>query len=72
MDKNVFRTRLTQCFVANGKKECDTAKEIGVSNSALNAYLGGNRTPTFENLYKLCSYFGISADWLMGLDGGKG
>lgn len=43
------------------------SKEIGINQPTLFRYLKGEREPGIENLAKISNYFGVSADWLLGL-----
>lgn len=43
------------------------ASAIGVSNSIISKWEKGQRTPTIDNLYNLAVFFGVSADFLIGL-----
>lgn len=43
------------------------AQAIGVSNSVISKWEKGQRTPTIDNLYNLAVFFGVSADYLIGL-----
>lgn len=43
------------------------ASAIGVSNSIISKWEKGQRTPSIDNLYSLAVYFGVSADFLIGL-----
>ncbi len=43
-------------------------KELGVSGVAIGRWERGARVPTIETLVMLAKYFGVSADYLVGLD----
>lgn len=43
------------------------SKAAGVASAALSAWLLDKSSPTIEGLYKLSKYFGVSADYLLGL-----
>lgn len=45
----------------------EVANAIGVSLSAYSNYEQGIREPSYEILKKICIYFGVSADYLLGL-----
>ena len=44
------------------------AKELGITLSAYSNYEQGIREPSNEVLVKLCKYFCVSADYLLGLE----
>jgi transcriptional regulator with XRE-family HTH domain len=53
--------------IAN-RYQADVAKAIGVSVQSYNHYETGKREPDFDTLVKLCAYFGVTADYLLGND----
>ena len=53
-----------------GVKIRQQARDMGIDVSNLYGYRSGYRTPEVDNLRKICSYYGVSADWLIGLKGG--
>lgn len=44
------------------------AKAIGITLSAYSNYEQGLREPSNEILVKLCKYFNVTADYLLGLE----
>lgn len=47
------------------------AQELGISRGALSFYENGDRKPDAEILHKMCKYFSVSADYLLGLSNNK-
>lgn len=45
--------------------EC--AEKLGISRGALSFYEQGKRTPDAEIIYRMCEYFNVSSDYLLGL-----
>lgn len=43
------------------------AKDLGISRGALSYYENGERKPDAELLYRMSEYFGVSADYILGL-----
>lgn len=43
------------------------ANALGVKRQTVSLYKTGQSSPNTEQLYKIASFFGISADWLLGL-----
>lgn len=41
---------------------------LNVSNSTITRWENGNIIPSIENLYNIAVYFGVSADYLLGLE----
>lgn len=42
------------------------AKAIGVDKSLISYWVKGKSQPTADNIIKLCEYFNVSADYLLG------
>ncbi len=60
--------RLRALIKESGRSKADLGKEIGVSRQAINDYTLGNSVPDANNLLKLAKYFGVTSDYLLGLD----
>ena len=43
------------------------ARELGLSNASISYWENEKQEPTASALYKLASYFGVSCDYLLGL-----
>ncbi len=52
---------------SKGVSQKVVAKAIGVTLSAYSNYEQGLREPSNEVLIRLCKYFNVSADYLLGL-----
>lgn len=44
------------------------AKNLGVSNACVSYWENGKREPSLQQIRKICLYFNISADVLIGID----
>ncbi|MDE6597157.1 MAG: helix-turn-helix domain-containing protein [Clostridia bacterium] len=44
------------------------AEVLGVTQDSVSLWEKGKRLPATEHIIALCKYFGISADYLLGLD----
>ena len=60
-----FATRFADLL--GDRRVADLAADLDVSESAVRNWLKGQKTPNGRLLYALCLYFGVSADWLLGL-----
>lgn len=60
--------KLRQLRKEKGKTLKEVAKEIGISVSAYSNYEQGIREPSYEILKKICAYYEVSADYLLGLE----
>ena len=69
MLKEVFKERITELYQEQGTSATVMAKKAGITPAAMNYYLSGKRLPHLPELYKICTTFNCSADWLLGLPG---
>lgn len=63
----IFCERLKELKTEKGLSAKKLANQIGVSDSIIIKWEKGQRTPTIDNLYNLAVFFGVSADFLIGL-----
>ena len=54
-------------IVQNGLSVSAFARQIGMNQKTVDLYMKGERKPSVEFITSICSSFGISADWLLGL-----
>lgn len=66
-DRYVFGERLKQLRTEKGIGQDKLAKTLGLSNASISYWETGKQLPTIEAVYKLAVYFGVSADYLLGL-----
>ena len=59
--------RLNQLKTERNLLQKDIAKDTGLSLRSYQYYEKGERIPDINVLIKLCTYFGVSADYLLGL-----
>ena len=50
----------------------DIEREAGIPRSCMRSYTRGATTPNLYKFVLLCEYFGVSADWLLGLSDDMG
>ena len=65
---NTFGTRLREQRIERHLKQKDVAKDLDISITCYAGYEQGYREPDFATLIKLCRYFSVSADFLLGID----
>lgn len=58
--------RLREIRIERGISQEEIAKAIGVSRSTYTNYELGNREPSLTILVKICDFFDVSADYLLG------
>jgi len=62
-----FKERLQLLRALNGVSQEKFAKAIGVSRMSISHYETGSRKPDIEVLLKTAEFFGVSADYLLGI-----
>lgn len=66
--KNIFPARLTELLKENHLSKRGFAKLVGVSAMSVSDWSTGKVQPTAENIYIISEFFGVSADYLLGLE----
>ena len=64
--KNQLGSKIKQLRKSRGITQSELAENLGISSSAVGMYEQGRRDPDDNTLLKLCSYFGITSDYLLG------
>lgn len=65
---SIFAERLKELREERNLTLKKLAKEIGVTDIAISRWENNLRVPNIDNLYLLAKYFGVSADYLIGLE----
>lgn len=63
----VFGERLKELRIEKGVGQNKLAKDLGLSNASISYWENGKQEPSASAVYKLSVYFGVSADYLLGL-----
>lgn len=63
-----FAKRLREVREKAGMKQVEIGEKIGVCPNIISYFESGSRFPNTETLIKISKLFGVSADWLLGLD----
>lgn len=63
---DIFSKRLKELRTAKGLTLKDAAVSVGLTLMAYAHYEYGDRQPTIETIIKLCDFYGVSADYLLG------
>ena len=58
--KNIFAKNLNYYLKANGKTRRDLCAVLGVSYSAVTAWVNGKKYPRMDKVDEMAKYFGIS------------
>ncbi len=64
--KKQLGSKLRQLRKSYGITQSELARQLGISGSAVGMYEQGRREPDSTTLLKICSFFGISSDYLLG------
>lgn len=68
-----FRFKIRELREQSGyKSQASFAKEFGVAQSTVAGWESGVREPNYDTTVKIASFFGVSVDYLLGLDTEKG
>ena len=62
-----FPERLKELRLLNAVSQKQIAENIGVIETQYQKYEYGKTKPNYEYIIKLCTYFDVSADYLLGL-----
>ena len=64
---NKIKDRLKELLQENNITPYKLSLDLLVSKSVVHYWLTGKTTPTADYIIKLCEYFNISADFLLGI-----
>lgn len=68
---DLMAKRLRMARASLGLKQAEVAERAGISQSVLSLYEHGRRDPLATTIKRLCSLYGVSADWVMGIEGAQ-
>lgn len=51
-----------------GKTQSEIAQVLGLCPMAYGSYEHGKTEPSLKSLIRLCRFYGVTSDWLLGLD----
>lgn len=63
-----FNEILKELRIEKGLTQKALAQELFVTVPTLSHWECGYQEPSFKDLIRLCKYFGVSADYLLGLE----
>lgn len=66
-----YAQRLRGLREDSDKSQAEIAKLLGTSQQYYGKYESGERPLPIERLYILCNYYGVSADYILGLPKGR-
>ena len=68
MENNIFGERLKDLRTEKGLSQVKLAKEIDVGKSIISSWEIGQNEPTLSRLISIAKYFGVTIDYLAGLE----
>ncbi len=66
--ENLFAERLKELRLVNNLGQVELAKKIEVSKGVISLWENGLREPGMFNLISLAKFFGVTIDFLVGLE----
>lgn len=66
--KNKIAQRLRELIDYNQITSYKLSQDINVSKSVVHYWLNGKTTPNADYIIAICQYFGVSSDYLLGLE----
>ena len=66
--KDNFQTRLKELRIENNLSQHKLAEKIGVTQKAIDFWEKGINEPKVSYVIKLAIFFGVSADYLLGIE----
>ena len=66
--RSTLSKRLASVIADSGKAQVDFATSVGRDRKAVINWLNGRCEPNLRALRRICRTYGVSADWLLGLD----
>ena len=66
--KDTFEIRLKELRIEQNLSQAALAKEIGVTQKAIDFWEKGINEPKASYIIKLAKFFGVSSDYLLGME----
>lgn len=60
--------RLKELRIKNGFTQTQLAERLGISKAVISSYEVASRYPSYEVLIKFATIYGVTTDYLLGLD----
>ena len=68
MIENVFKNNLKMLRIEKGLGQIELAQKLGVSKGIISLWENGLREPNMTSLITLAKFFGVTIDYLVGLE----
>ena len=66
-DVEIFRVRFCELLKSSGKTQAELAEYLNVAKQCVSDYKSGKSIPSLPTFKKICEFFAVSADYLLGL-----
>ncbi len=66
--KDIFSEKLKELRLEKGITQTTLAKELGISQAGIAKWETGDRSPDIEYVVIIAKYFGVTTDYLLGLE----
>ena len=66
--KNNFKAKLKELRNELNLLQKQLAMDLGVTQACIGKWETGDREPSLDDLIKVANYFGVSTDYLLGLE----
>ena len=63
-----FGDRLRKLRTSKGLTQTELSERLRLTNSVISAYEAGVKYPSYETLIKIAALFGVTTDFLLGID----
>lgn len=63
----IINAKLKELRLEKGLTQKQVAEQLGISSTCYSGYEQGYREPDLKTLIKICKFFEVSADYLLGL-----
>ena len=67
-----FKQHLVELMKLSGTTQEKLASHLGISRQSISQYTRGTTLPEIETFCKICLYFNVSSDYMLGLESTKG
>lgn len=68
MEENVFKNNLRILRIQQGLGQIELSQKLGLSKGIISLWENGLREPSMSSLIILAKFFGVSIDYLVGLE----
>lgn len=65
---NKFSSKLKELREEKGLSQVELARELGFTQSAIAKWESGERNPSLDLLISIAKFFGVTTDYLLGLE----